>query len=143
MTWCSYAACHEPAAGRAEGWDFCRPHLRAHEQDTRPEPAPHGHWQIDAAARRKLANYRRSQIARLWRKGWTDAQIGRSLGLTRNYVGTVRRSLGLAGQVRTAECGTRSGYQRHRQHGEAVCDDCRQAQRDYDRVRWITVRSVA
>lgn len=34
-----------------------------------------------------------------------------------------------------AECGTRSGYRRHRRHGEEPCVACRAAERDYQRAR--------
>ena len=30
-----------------------------------------------------------------------------------------------------AECGTRSGYKRHRANGEEACASCKQAQSDY------------
>lgn len=35
-----------------------------------------------------------------------------------------------------ASCGTRSGYNRHLRLKEEVCDECRQAQREYDRNRF-------
>lgn len=130
MTWCDYAACHNPAQHRADGWAFCTPHLRAHQQDGRADDR--AEQALDFAARRRLAAYRRGQIARLWRKGWNDTQIGRSLGITRNHVGMIRRSLGLPGHVRVAACGTRAGAQRHRDRKEPLCDGCRRADREYD-----------
>lgn len=33
-----------------------------------------------------------------------------------------------------ARCGTSSGYERHRRLGEQVCQECREAYRDYQRV---------
>ncbi len=47
MTRCTYAACTRVAMGHADGWDFCEPHLRDHNQERvddasrrtyRPEP---------------------------------------------------------------------------------------------------------
>ena len=35
-----------------------------------------------------------------------------------------------------ASCGTRSGYNRHLRLKEAVCEDCKSAQRKYDRDRF-------
>lgn len=34
-----------------------------------------------------------------------------------------------------APCGTRSGANRHRRHGELLCEDCREAERFYQRSR--------
>lgn len=129
MTWCDYAACDRPAKHRADRWNFCTAHLRAHRQLVTTDQ---GRDELDAAERRRLAAYRRQQVARLYRKGWNDTQIARSLGLTRSYVGIIRRSLGLAGHVKVAECGTRSGFARHRARREQPCEPCRQAEREYD-----------
>lgn len=133
MTWCDYAACHSPAQHKADGWEFCTPHLRAHEQLSRIDASDRrADTEADIKARRKLTAYRRSQVARLWRKGWNDSQIARSLGLHRNSVATIRRSLNLPARVRSAECGTRSGAARHRSRGERPCEDCARADREYD-----------
>ena len=35
-----------------------------------------------------------------------------------------------------AKCGTRSGYNRHLRHSTQVCEDCRNAQNEYDRKRY-------
>lgn len=140
MTWCDYAACDRPAKHRADRWNFCTGHLRAHQQDM----GPSSHEQAeDAASRRKLAAYRRSQVARLHRKGWNDTQIGRSLGITRNYVGSIRRSLGLPGHFKVAECGTRAGFARHRDRREQPCEPCRTAEREYDTAYKRRQRQVA
>ncbi len=46
----------------------------------------------------------------------------------------IRRRFGF-GRVNEAECGTTSGYQKHRLRGEATCDDCREAANAANRRR--------
>jgi hypothetical protein len=43
-----------------------------------------------------------------------------------------RKEQGLPDPRRRAECGTRSGYQRHVKRGEPIDDACRQANTDAD-----------
>lgn len=38
------------------------------------------------------------------------------------------------GRPSTATCGEPSGYAKHRRLGEEVCDDCRRAYNDYQRI---------
>jgi hypothetical protein len=40
-------------------------------------------------------------------------------------------------------CGTHAAAQRHRTRGEPLCGECRDAEREYDRVRKRYVRSAA
>lgn len=131
MTWCAYAACHQPATDHADGWDFCRPHLYAHRKLAKLDATTDR--ENDLKAQRRVEAYRRGQVLRMWRKGMQDVQIARSLHLSSTRVGQIRRDIGLQPNRRAAECGTRSGYQRHRNHGEKPCEQCRQAQSDYDR----------
>lgn len=121
MNLCDYATCRRPGAHQRDGWAFCAVHLREHlAHDGVPD-------------RTALSgDVRREQISALWSRGLNDSQIAEQLDLTRNYVGVVRRALGLPARFKQAACGTRSGYNRHRDAGEQPCDRCAAAQRQYD-----------
>ncbi|UUU21683.1 WhiB family transcriptional regulator [Streptomyces sp. DSM 40750] len=47
----------------------------------------------------------------------------------------VKRKTGQRPKRKRAECGTRSGYQRHLREGTEICAPCRQANRDADNLR--------
>lgn len=38
--------------------------------------------------------------------------------------------------MKSAECGTRSGYNRHKRLNTEVCNECKNAQNSYDRNRY-------
>lgn len=72
------------------------------------------------------------EVARRW--GVTQSALGRwvraemryDAGLPRVFIGKGRRP-----ESALKPCGTRAGYFRHRSRDEAICEDCREANRTY------------
>lgn len=80
-------------------------------------------------------------------RGWSDAEIERRTGASVAAISSARVWLDeliaedgppkLPEIVRrpkrrlVAECGTRSGYMRHRNNSEPTCQPCRKAEREY------------
>ena len=73
--------------------------------------------------RANLLATREEAVRRAQAAGWPNAAIARLLGISPRMV------------QQPAECGTMSGYQRHRRLGETPCDSCKAANAARDR-KW-------
>lgn len=142
---CQWATCTRPAATVEDGWAHCLPHLRLHrlfEMETQ---------RADERQQRKAlrqAETLRQAIRRLHAAGYTDREIGEQLRCTPASIKGERQKIGLAAnRLKTpqelAPHGTHAAFVRHRSHGEEPCDDCRLAERVYQRQRKRSLRARA
>lgn len=131
MTRCEWASCRNNAVVQEDGWWHCRPHLDEHREFSRPvRPVPLIQ-RIDAEQAAQLVAHRNAQQ-------YPDTVIAAELGCDTDRVRAIRRAIGLdpvGGAKRVAQCGTRSGYARHKTNHETPCPDCTAVEREYQRIR--------
>lgn len=126
---CDWAACDKTAATREDGWNHCREHLALH-REFKPKPVP----LIERLTEQAVLDL----IARRHAEQYPDTMIALELECDADRIRRLRHSLGLeavGGARRVAQCGTRSGFGRHKVNHETPCDPCREVERDYQRLR--------
>lgn len=125
---CSWAACTEPSAHHDGEFHHCTDHWRMHLQFEREEQAPPPPPPPNADASRT----RLEKVRDLVRCGYSTSGIARELDVSNWTARRLRQEAGCTGH-RIAECGTRAGYARHKNHDEQPCQPCREAEQAYMR----------
>lgn len=136
---CSYAACSLPGWHQDGEWLFCTQHVGEHEALM----AADGELVKATDVQRFTPEARRKQIGQLIDRGLGTAEIAAALGLTYHSVRIYRRELKRPQDLPAAQCGTRTGKQRHKARGEAICEPCVEADRAYFAERYRQRRKVA
>lgn len=136
MSLCQWLPCdHSATATSIEGgWAFCERH---HEQHTRWAIEQHkAKVRAERLERRKNSTLRRA-IENLHADGYTDAEMAQQLATSPACIRSERKRMGLAPNRTSRDyvmpCGTHSAFNRHVSHGEEPCDNCRLAERVYQR----------
>ena len=137
MTRCSWAACTTGALHQDEqGHWHCAPHWRDHLAFALEEEVP-----------ARISPSTRESVVTLVGQGYRNAAIAAMAGVTISRVNQIRREEGITDRPRIAVCGTRSGFQRHRQDSTPPCEPCalveREYQRQYDRERRARLRAAS
>lgn len=132
---CQWAGCKLDGNRPVDGWAFCPRHLPEHlqmrdEGDIAGSAIP----RVERVSPRPRVE-RYEQIRVRLEIGETVREISAELGLTERHIRQIMREGQMATPPKRAECGTRSGYVRHRRYCEPVCGPCKTAQSTYDRAR--------
>lgn len=144
MTRCSWAACTAPARRQDDdGHWHCPPHWEQHlafaeEDEIRSRLATRTKADPKVCSQQRIRDVQTCVAL-----GMDTNEIAQHLGLHDSYVRDLRRQGGVAPEPRQAACGTRSGYERHRERGEEVCAPCADARRKYDKERYGRRRRAA